>query len=136
MGIFVKIVNRSLTLLFSQGFHLRCLNMLPWCQTLLSHWHIAVCDEVIVDQVRDMSKSKKKTHCAVTLCHLIYLMWIFDFAHYALLFLPNSNICVLDSELQCKRNIESRRLLFIDSMHSLTNRLGLVWGGSVLVHLF
>ena len=53
----------------------------------------------------------KKTHYAVTLCHLIYLLWIFDFPHYALLFLPNSNICDLDSELPCKRSIKSRKLL-------------------------
>ena len=37
--------------------------------------------------------------------------------HYAALFLPNSNICVLDSELLCERNIESCRLLLALFFH-------------------
>ena len=83
MGLYVKTVfNTSITLLFSQ--EVPCLNMLQECQPLLSHWHMAVCDEVIVDWVRDMSS--QKTHYAAILCHLIYLMWIFDFAYYDLLF--------------------------------------------------
>ena len=42
---------------------------------------------------------------------------LYSFNIYALMFLPNSNICVLDSELPCKWNIESRRLLLILFFH-------------------
>ena len=39
------------------------------------------------------------------------------YGHVKFFFLPNSNICVLDSELPCNRNIESRRLLLTLFFH-------------------
>ena len=44
-----------------------------------------------------MSKSEK--HIMPSHYVIWFIMWIFDFAHYVFLFLPNLDICVLDSEL-------------------------------------
>ena len=102
MGHFVKIVNRSITLLFLQE-----------------------ASSLVFEYARSMSAtaiSLKYSYlwwsdcglCERYVCHIMPFdlfnvnFWL---AHYALLFLTNSNICGLDSELPCKRNIESRRLL-------------------------
>ena len=39
------------------------------------------------------------------------------YGHVKFIFLPNSNICVLDSELPCNKNIESCRLLLTLFFH-------------------
>ena len=62
-----------------------------------------------------MSKSKNTSCCHIMSFDLFNVnFWL---VHYALLFLPNPNICVLDSELPCKWNIESRKLLLTLFFH-------------------
>ena len=123
MGIFVKIVNRSITLLFSQ-------EVMRWMFEYASSVSVTAISvrygclwwsDCWLGEIR----LSQKTHYAVTLCHLIYLMWNFDFAQYASLFSPNLDICVLGSELSCKRNIESHRLPLTLYVLSQTKRSNL-----------
>ena len=62
-----------------------------------------------------MAKSKNMLCCHIMSFDLFNKnFWL---VHYAALFLPNSNVCVLDSELLCKRSIESCRLLLALFFH-------------------
>ena len=115
MELFVKIVSRSITLLFLQEVPFLVLEYASsMSATVISL--TCNCNEVIVSSRREICLSQKSTLC----CQIISFdsfnvnFWL---VHYALLFLLNWDICVLDSELPCKWNTESRRLLLTLFFH-------------------
>ena len=102
--------------------------MLRQCQPLLSHWHAAVCDEVIVSSRWETCLSQK-THYAVTLCHLIYLMWIFD------LYIMPYCFYLIQIYVFWIQNFPVSGILRVVDFYWLccfTNREGLVWEGSII----
>ena len=116
MGRFVKIVNRFITLLFLQEVPFLVFEYASSMSATAILLTGAVCDEVNVSSMWDICLSQKNALC----CHIMSFdlfnvnFWL---KHYVLLFLPNSNVCVLNSEPPCKWNIESRRLLLTLFLH-------------------
>ena len=77
--------------------------------------------------VRDTSKSKNTLCCHIMSFYLFNVgFWL---VHYALLFLPNSNISVLDSEFPVSGIL---RVVDFYWLCCFTNREGLVWEGSII----